>query len=287
MGTFALKIKSKNYSLGNFKMIRTRHPIVVAVASTASFIGMQMFSSLHSGQNLGFSSPAIASYAFQGTSGFQYVPPVGANPRRSRGSGSRGCDQSLPVTVTLLIPSTHIGDTTSSHPTFSWHLSNNVSVPIKFALVELGVVEPLYVQEIASPKAGITEVEIPKDRPELVPGHQYRWSVSLVCNHNRPSANPYFYSWIKRVPTPPALSEKLAATNNPATTLDKAASSKRLRDRAQIYAQAGQWYDALAALTAAKTENPNDPAIREDFFTLLNQGGLTNVVTQERQRTAK
>jgi hypothetical protein len=220
----------------------------------------------------------------------RYVPPVTRNPRRSQGSGSRGCDESLPGDlVTLLIPSKdYTAQTTLGHPTFFWHLSQAVSVPMKFSLVEPGVAQPLFVKQIDSPQAGIVQLELPKDRPQLVNGKIYSWSVSLVCNAKRPSANPYFYSWIERVPLPPALEEQLSAKAGNSSGLmgiPATVSSLAIRDRAALYAQAGLWYDALAVIA---TQSPNSrTSLSEDFLTLLDQVGLSGVTKQTRQSLAK
>jgi hypothetical protein len=220
----------------------------------------------------------------------RYVPPVARNPRRSQGSGSRGCNESLPGDlVTLLIPSKdYTAQTTLGHPTFFWHLSQAVSVPMKFSLVEPGVAQPVFVKQIDSPQAGIVQLELPKDRPELVTGKIYTWSVTVVCNAKRPSANPYFYSWIERVPIPPALEEQLSANGaNTRATMGMRAteSSLAVRDRAAVYAQAGLWYDALALIA---TQSPNSRiSLSEDFLTLLDQVGLSKVTKQTRQSLAK
>lgn len=207
-----------------------------------------------------------------------YIPPAGKSTRSSQGSGSRGCQQSLPVNlVTLLIPAKdYIGQTTSGHPTFFWHLSQPISVPLRFTLVEPRVAKPLFVKQIDSPQVGTMQVALPKELPELVAGRTYSWSVTLACNSRRPSANPYYYSWIERVPTTPALEQQLAASQGDS-------SPERLR--ASIYAQAGLWYDALAAISPAQAAKPN-ALFKEDFFNLLDQVGLTEVANQERQHLA-
>jgi hypothetical protein len=232
----------------------------------------------------------------------RFVPPVTKNPRTSQGAGSRGgCEQSsVPAEdlVTLLIPSKdYIGQTTSSHPTFFWYLSKSVSLPMQFTLRESGVSQPLYQKQIDSPQPGIIQLEIPQDRKELVPGKIYGWSVTLVCNSKRPSLNPFFFSWIERVPTTPALEQKLAlGTSNSNTPTQRVLSEKSsgdrhsllktMRERASIYAQAGLWFDALATLSKAQSANSHESFVREDFLSLLNQVGLTEVVKQERQRPA-
>lgn len=218
----------------------------------------------------------------------RFIPPVRRNPRSSQGAGSRGCDRSLSGdVVTLLIPSKdYVGQTTSGHPTFFWHLSQSSSVPLKFTLVEQGVAEPLFEKQIDSPKAGIVQLELPKDRPELAIGRTYGWSVTLVCNARRPSANPYFYSWIERVPTTPALEQQLAeiaVTSNSQTPTASSETNSSDRQRASIYAEAGLWYDALASLSHAQAANSQEPSSQNDFLSLLDQVGLTAVVEQERR----
>lgn len=220
----------------------------------------------------------------------RFVPPPNRNPRRSQGAGSRGCDESLPGDlVTLLIPSKeYAGQTVSSHPSFFLHLSKSVSVPMVFTLTKSGVPQPLYRKQIDSPQSGLIQIEMPKDRPELVPGQVYQWSVALVCYPKRPSSNPFFSSWIERIPTTPALQQQLAAVsakrNSPRRSLssrDTASTSKASpqenRDRAAIYAEAGLWYDAIDALVKARMANPNDPSTQADFRALMEQVGLTQV----------
>jgi hypothetical protein len=233
------------------------------------------------------------------SSPIRFVPPSGKSTRRSQGSGSRGCEQAFSGgLVTLLIPSKdYIGQTTAGHPSFFWYLSQPVSVPIKFTLVERGVPEPLLVKQIDSPAVGTIEVKLPKDKPELVTGRVYSWSVTLECNARRPSANPYFYSWIERIPTTPGLAQQLAevssrhnlqrkTVSSESGSPEHGASAQTLRDRAAIYAQSGLWYDALDALSAAQKANPKDGSIKEDFLSLLKQVSLEEVAKQEQQRLA-
>jgi hypothetical protein len=115
---------------------------------------------------------------------------------------------------------------------------------------------------------------MPNNLPELLVGKEYRWSVTLLCNRDRPSANPFIQTWIERIPTTPSLTQQLAAASSD-------------RDRASIYAQAGLWYDALAAISAAHTANPKDISILEERLLLLDSVGLARVAAQERQSLAR
>jgi hypothetical protein len=143
---------------------------------------------------------------------------------------------------------------------------------MEFTLVEPGVTQPIFVQRVAAAKVGTMQVEMPKDLPELATGKKYRWSVSLVRNSKRRSEDVFVQGWIERVPTTAELDKQLAS----------ATSVKR----AEIYAKAGLWYDALAAISQASNEAPNDKSIVEERLSLLEQAGQTAVANQERQRLA-
>lgn len=224
--------------------------------------------------NMSLSAPAFANTPPKAKSAFRYVPPKRGIPKNTQATGSRGCtqpEQSLHASLTLLVPKDHDGLTTLSYPTFFWHVS--APVPMAFALTERGAVQPLWEQQIQPQISGIVQLEMPRNLPELVPGKEYRWSVTLLCNSERPSANPFIQTWIQRVPATPALTQKLTAvTSN--------------RDRASIYAQAGLWYDTLSAISSAHTVNPNDPFITEERLLLLDQVGLNQVTAHERRRLA-
>jgi hypothetical protein len=290
----------------------TPRQLATVIAGTTSIIAVQLFGvfnspqsySLGDSRDVGFLTSVFANLPAKAESNspsvplvdknflvsqargsrIRFVPPADKSTRRSQGSGSRGCEESLQENlVTLLIPSKeYIGQTVSGHPTFFWNLSKPVSVPMKFTLMEPGVAKPLYVKQVDSPKVGIIQMELPKDLPELVAGRKYGWSVTLVCNPRRPSANPYFYSWIERVAATPALEQQLAAA-----TSQTSSPPETLRKRAMIYAQAGLWYNSLADISTAVTANPNNSSLQEDFLDLLAQVGLTEVAKQEQQRLAK
>jgi hypothetical protein len=140
---------------------------------------------------------------------------------------------------------------------------------MEFALVETGVAQPIFVQQLQPQKAGIVRLEMPKNLPELVSGRDYRWSVTVICNANQRSNDTFAQGWIKRVPGTQALEQQLAGATTP-------------RDRASVYAKAGLWYDALNVISTAQASHSTDPSIREDFLLLLEEAGLKEVALQER-----
>lgn len=176
-----------------------------------------------------------------------FIPPATSSPRRSQGSGSRGCAQAELADVQLqpVIPSATVaGQTTQSHPSFYWVLEHGGEVPLtlQFSLSQEGADEPLYTETITTTERGVLSVTLPSDRPGLeiaTAGEStlYSWSVMLICNAARPSANPYVLSWIERVAPSPELTAALAR-----------AMTKG--DRATAYADHGIWYDILKTMAA-------------------------------------
>lgn len=179
------------------------------------------------GQTTEFSSKASAQIVTD------YVPPVGTQrTSRTKGAGSRGCDRTANPDLQLLVPSNHIPTTVSTHPTFYWYVSATSS-PVRFTLVEPGVVKPILDRRFTIAQPGVVGVKLPSDVPGLVAGKQYRWTVAIVCDKERPSANTYAYGWISRVAVTPELKSKLAKV------------SSNSQHRSLVYAQSGIWYDAL------------------------------------------
>jgi hypothetical protein len=148
----------------------------------------------------------------------------------------------------------------SARPSFFWYLEN--AKVARFALVEFGVAKPLFEKTLQADKAGIMRVDLPQDAPELAVGKEYRWSVTVACNSDRPSDYVAFnQSFVERVAPSPGLSQQLARAK---TTLE----------RARAYAQNGLWYDALGSLSDASEK---DPSARNEMLFMLDQVGLTRV----------
>ncbi|KAF3888939.1 MULTISPECIES: DUF928 domain-containing protein [Nostocales] len=202
----------------------------------------------------------------------QYVPPSGRRRiQRTEGSGARGCSNSIPVRLNLLTPTNHIARTTLSHPTFLWSVSESTDRVMVFTLTAPGSIQPVYQKRMKADKAGIMSLELPQSSPELAVGKEYRWTVTLMCNEKRPSENINARAWIERVEISPNLSQQLTTANSE-------------RDRALAYTQLGIWYDGLAILNKLQAANPTDRQVFNSFISLLEQIGLNNVATQERDR---
>ncbi|WP_019500282.1 DUF928 domain-containing protein [Pseudanabaena sp. PCC 6802] len=203
------------------------------------------------------SSPALAS-----SRRITYIPPNNGSPRRTTSNASRGCDNLSHLSLYLLAPRDRVGTTASDRPTLAWYISRVPDVPVEFALVEEGVPTPLWKQKIEVQKAGIATISLPENSPHLVEGREYKWSIRLICNPVSPSAAPPYISWMRKVPLPEALRSRLStATSN--------------RDRAFLYAQAGMWYDAVAAtVNQFSDRSASQSEVMADLRSLLSQAGL-------------
>lgn len=190
-----------------------------------------------------------------------YVPPQrGRRAQRTEGAGSRGnCQKN--VSLFLLAPSDHVGQTTLGHPTFLWYISS-IDVPIRFTLTEPKVAEPMVDLVVPIQEPGLVRFSLPKDSQELVPDREYRWTVTALCNSRRPSDNIYAYANIVRVASSQELEQRLT-------------SLTLLRDRAQLYATKGLWYDAIDTAYSSYQTNKDQPLTSSFFWGLLEEVGIS------------
>lgn len=153
-----------------------------------------------------------------------------------RGAGS--CSEQATTKLTALAPYSHLGQTASSYPTFAWYIPDTNSYPIKFRLYEYDPNErnsrgKVIVREELSSSPGIMTYSLPSDSPGLTVGKKYIWQVVAVCNPNSPSRSLVISAEIKVVEQPNEIVTELNNTNDSIA-------------KADIYAEAGLWYDALA-----------------------------------------
>lgn len=195
-----------------------------------------------------------------------YRPPKGKVREQTRkAGGSRGCNMPLEDAVTLLVPQNHTATTVSARPTFFWHLSQKLSLPLRFTLLEPGK-KPILTKEL-KPEPGIVALKLPQDTAPLEVGKTYRWTVTVVCNPSKPSRNLFAQAWIERVPLP---TEARLSDNTTDTSFCSLS-----------YAKAGIWYDALACNYTRLVQNQNNPdSSWQQFHTLLEEINLAYLAEQ-------
>lgn len=170
-----------------------------------------------------------------------YVPPNKDKEQQNAvNSGSRGC-QSQSVDITPLIPKDHIPTTVSAQPVFLFLVKSKPKLPVHFSLIEPGVSQPLWEQELTVEKPGVLSVSTPP-HVNLKLGKEYVWNLVVVCNPARPSENWYIRAMVRRIPLSKQLAEKLDGAHY-------------YYERASIFALSGIWYDAIATSYLAQNES--------------------------------
>lgn len=181
------------------------------------------------------------------------VPP----DRRSDGGTTRGCSGAgMPLTV--LASGNYVGRTISRHLTFAWFVpSDSASKPIQFTIYEwVTSGKPKEVRKMSLPSSsGIMKLSPFSDsEPGLQLGKEYLWQVVIHCDPDNPSGDLVSEANIEVVGMPATVQSKLNTAVNSV-------------DKANIYAEAGLWYNALdEALKLVQASK-----LGEVGSTLLNQ----------------
>ena len=163
---------------------------------------------------------------------YGYVPPAkDRKQQKATASGSRGCPGKS-VDITSLIPTDHTPTTISAHPNFLFSVESVPNLPVRFSLIERGVIEPIWESDVAVNQLGILTVSIPPT-VSLDVGKKYVWNLEIICNPSRRSESWYIRAVIKRVPLKPKLARKLDEANSEF-------------EKAVILANNGIWYNAIA-----------------------------------------
>src|SRR5262249_44766436 len=116
------------------------------------------------------------------------------------------------------------------------------------------------VQMDRSTSAGIQRLKLSEHGAKLTPGVEYQWVVALVTDPENRSKDLVASGVIKRIEPAADLKEKIASAAPTAVPA--------------VYAEAGIWYDALAALSDQIDAHPGDQALRQTRADLLRQVGL-------------
>lgn len=169
------------------------------------------------------------------------------------------------ATLTALAPYSHVGQSSATHPTFTWYIPDQESYPLEFWLYEFdpasydGKGKQVYQAKLSS-SAGIMTLALPQQQASLSPGKTYIWQVAVICNPNSPSQSLVINNRVKIVPVDPTIT----------TQLNNSQNSDRTK-KADIYAEAGLWYDALAEVATM----PNNPQAQALTLKLISQLAAT------------
>jgi hypothetical protein len=117
------------------------------------------------------------------------------------------------------------------------------------------------------PQAGIQRFQLADIGVRLETGIPYRWYVAVVLDPDRRSKDIIAGGVIERIEPSNELRFKLAQAQPAATP--------------GIYAEAGIWYEAIAALSAQIESNPTQTHLRRQRASLLEQVGLKDIAKED------
>lgn len=190
-----------------------------------------------------------------------YKLPTRGAPGGRVGGGTRG-DKNVFV-LSVLAPD-HSGLTISDQPSLYWFISGPTSLPVELTVMDPEGVQPILETRLPAPvKAGVYRVRLADHNIRLKHGAAYRWFVTLVPDSDRRSKDILAGGAIERVDVPGELKTKLTTANK--------------SELFSLYAEAGLWYDAVAAISDLIEAAPQDQALRKQRTALLSQVGLTGI----------
>jgi Domain of Unknown Function (DUF928) len=209
-----------------------------------------------------------------------YKPPLGLGaPTGLVAGGSRGTTTCLSgdpgnehtaLMLSVLAPADHIGLTVHEQPSLYWYLSAPTDCQVEVTLTDEQAVEPLLELSLSPPiNSGVQRVRLADHNVHLAPGAQYQWAVALVPDPEHRSKDIIATGGIKRIEATKALQAKLTQAD--------------MMEAATLYAEAGLWYDTVAAISDLIIAAPQDPTLRIQRAALLEQVRLPEVAEYERK----
>lgn len=213
-----------------------------------------------------FAQSAAQKLAATASTGVKFRPKTtGAASVRVTG-GSRGTGDAA-ITLDVLVPD-DIGTTTQEQPSLFWFQSKPAEAKFELTLLQENKVKPLVQVKVErASKAGIQRLKLSDHGVKLAPGVAYQWVVALVTDPDNRSTDLVASGVIKRVAPAADLKEKISQAA-PASL-------------AGLYAEAGIWYDALAALSDQIEAQPENQPLRQTRAELLRQVGLNAAAQAE------
>ena len=177
-----------------------------------------------------------------------FVPPKGNAPKSTANSATRDRLKCAPdeATIQAILPPQGYGLTASDRPAIALNLPPTSAQQVALVFSdEAGIVEhkawltiPDSTTQSADkqltagePQLHLAQFKLPANRPGLLPGKLYRWSLVVVCGENIEPDDPTFMGWVEyRAPTP---ADQMGLQN-------LSAEEKR-----RWYGEQGYWYDML------------------------------------------
>ncbi|MBK1990355.1 DUF928 domain-containing protein [Sphaerospermopsis aphanizomenoides BCCUSP55] len=185
-------------------------------------------------------------------------PTVGA---ATRGSSCLENQQE----ITPLLPVNKSGLTFNDRPTFFVHIPLTQLQTAEFSIIDAQK-KIIYKTNLTLPQtSGIISFTLPQNSPPLKVNTSYRWYLTLICDSEDSSTNPYVEGLVKVIPADVQLSDSLAKAD--------------LLQKPTLYAQAGIWYEALANLVKLRCTQPDNLTVQQNWQEFLASVELNNIAT--------
>jgi hypothetical protein len=197
-----------------------------------------------------------------------YKPPPRGAPGGRVGGASRGTIKAtIPLpTIDLLAPEGHTGLTASPMPTLYFFVSQPITWPTQFTISTPAQPRPILEVDIPAPReAGVYSLRAADYHVRLDPGVLYTWSVSVILNPRARSRDI-------------VASASLLLRAMPDPAIEAALRTAAPSRRAVVLAQAGLWYDAVAAAADISALDRHTA-----LDTLMNEVGLVEPAKYDRQ----
>ncbi len=199
--------------------------------------------------------PALGQTAFR-----LNLPDLRAPGNRESGATRSTTCIASSDNLVALIPDSNYGLTQSGHPTFYFYLPPTEAPLVKFVMYNEKTNELFYEGQFRiRGESGVLGVTLPDNglQKSLEVGESYVWYLSVVCNPDAidQSANPVVEATVERIAPLPEAEQSASA------------------DLPRVYAEAGIWYDALAASAELR---PSDNGA--SWNTLLNAVDLEGLI---------
>ena len=211
------------------------------------------------GGELAYGQTAGQKPASSTSSALKFRPPTTSAPSVRVTGGSRGSGEAT-ITLDVLAPD-DIGTTTQEQPSLFWFQSKPANAKFELTLLQENKIKPV-VQVVVerSMAVGIQRLKLSDHGAKLTPGVEYQWVVAVVTDPENRSTDLVASGVIKRIEPSPELKAKISQAT-PASL-------------ANVYAEAGVWYDALSALSDQIEKQPDNKSLLEARSDLLRQVGL-------------
>jgi len=215
-----------------------------------------------------FAPPDRSAAKLTVAAGTRFVPADRGAPMITVAAGTRGGPAPGAIWIDALVPQ-QVGLTLEEQPALYWYLSQGTASGVELLVTREQTSTPVLAASIGGPlKPGVQRIQLSDHGLHLKPGAAYRWRVTLIPNPKRAWEKIVTEGEIERIDPAPALQSELAGAE-PAQACF-------------ILAEAGIWYDALAALSRRIDAAPDDETARWQRAALLEQVGLSTVAAVDR-----